>query len=47
MELTEKIDRMVLNRIFGIPIFLAAMWIMFKFTFDFSKPYSDWISQMK
>src|SRR6185369_9211046 len=46
MELTEKIDRVVLNRYLGIPIFLAAMWIMFKLTFDLSKPYADWISQM-
>ncbi|HEX8948069.1 MAG TPA: ferrous iron transport protein B [Dissulfurispiraceae bacterium] len=46
MELTERIDRIVLHRFFGIPVFLAAMWIMFKLTFDFSKPYSDWIGAM-
>jgi len=46
MELTEKIDRVVLNRFLGIPIFLAAMWIMFKLTFDLSKPYGDWIGDM-
>jgi ferrous iron transport protein B len=46
MELTEKIDRVALNRFLGIPIFLAAMWVMFKLTFDLSKPYSDWIGQM-
>jgi ferrous iron transport protein B len=46
MELTEKIDRVVLNRFLGIPIFLAAMWIMFKLTFDLSKPYADWIGEM-
>ena len=45
-ELTEKIDRVVLNRFLGIPIFLAAMWIMFKLTFDLSKPYADWIGDM-
>jgi ferrous iron transport protein B len=45
-ELTEKIDRVVLNRFLGIPIFLAAMWIMFKLTFDLSKPYGDWIGEM-
>jgi len=45
-ELTEKIDRIVLHRFFGIPIFLAAMWIMFKLTFDVSKPFADWISAM-
>ncbi len=45
-ELTERIDRIALNRFLGIPLFLAAMWIMFKLTFDFSKPFSDWIGLM-
>jgi ferrous iron transport protein B len=45
-ELTEKIDRVVLNRFLGIPIFLAAMWLTFKLTFDLSKPFSDWIGIM-
>jgi len=45
-EITEKIDRIVLHRVFGIPIFLGAMWIMFKLTFDVSKPLADWISAM-
>ena len=42
-ELTEKIDRFVLNRFLGIPIFLAAMWLVFKLTFDVSTPFVDWI----
>jgi ferrous iron transport protein B len=46
VEMTEKIDKVVLNRFLGIPIFLAAMWIMFKLTFDLSKPFSDWITAM-
>jgi ferrous iron transport protein B len=45
-ELTEKIDRIVLNRFFGIPIFLAAMWLLFKLTFDLSSPFGDWIDAM-
>jgi ferrous iron transport protein B len=36
----------VLNRFLGIPIFLAAMWLMFKLTFDLSKPFADWIGAM-
>ncbi len=44
IELTERIDRIVLNRFIGIPIFLVAMWLVFKLTFDLSKPFSDWIS---
>lgn len=42
-DLTEKIDRVMLNRYFGIPIFLGAMWLMFKLTFDLSAPFVDWI----
>ncbi len=42
-ELTERIDKVVLNRFLGIPIFFAAMWIVFKLTFDVSKPFGDWI----
>ncbi len=43
VDFTEKIDRIVLNRYLGIPIFLFAMWFVFKFAFDFSAPFSDWI----
>jgi len=46
MELTERIDKVVLNRFVGIPIFLAAMWIVFKLTFDISNPFKDWMDAM-
>ncbi len=46
MEITEKIDRVVLNRFLGIPIFLAAMWLVFKLTFDVSTPFADWLDGM-
>ncbi|MFZ5998175.1 MAG: FeoB small GTPase domain-containing protein, partial [Nitrospirota bacterium] len=46
MELTEKIDKIVLNRFLGIPIFLAAMWLVFKLTFDMSSPFADWLDGM-
>jgi ferrous iron transport protein B len=46
VEITEKIDRLVLNRFLGIPIFLAAMWLVFKLTFDLSAPFGDWIDTM-
>lgn len=45
-ELTEKIDAIVLNRFLGIPIFLTAMWLVFKLTFDVSTPFVDWIDAM-
>lgn len=45
-EITEKIDKVVLNRFLGIPIFLAAMWLVFKLTFDLSTPFADWLDGM-
>lgn len=42
-ELTERIDRIVLNRFLGLPLFFAAMWLTFKLTFDVSTPFVDWI----
>jgi ferrous iron transport protein B len=42
-DVTERIDRVVLNRFLGIPIFLVAMWLVFKLTFDLSGPFGDWI----
>lgn len=41
-ELTERIDSVVLNRYLGIPVFLAAMWLIFKLTFDIAGPFTDW-----
>jgi ferrous iron transport protein B len=43
VELTERIDRLVLHRVLGLPIFLAAMWLMFKLTFDLANPFVDWV----
>ncbi len=45
-ELTERIDRIVLNRFLGIPIFLGTMWFVFKLTFDVSTPFVDWVDMM-
>ena len=46
IDLTERIDKIVLNRFLGIPIFLAAMWFVFKLAFDLSAPFVDWIDSM-
>ncbi len=43
MSLSDKIDKIVTNRVLGIPIFLVAMWIVFKMTADVSAPYLDWV----
>ncbi|GAB6184389.1 ferrous iron transport protein B [Thermodesulfovibrio hydrogeniphilus] len=42
-DFTEQVDKIVLNRWLGIPIFLFALWFVFKVSFDFSKPFSDWL----
>jgi len=34
VNLTDKIDNIVLNRVLGIPILLLLMWLTFKLTFD-------------
>ncbi len=39
--LTDKIDRAVLSRIFGIPIFLAVMYLMFMFTISIGGAFID------
>jgi ferrous iron transport protein B len=40
---SDQIDKIVTNRILGIPIFLALMWAVFKFTTDGSGPFLDWV----
>lgn len=41
-NISQNIDKVILNKYLAIPIFLAAMWIMFKLTFDISSPFIDW-----
>jgi len=43
--LTEKIDKIVLNRVLGIPLFLLIMWIAFKIAFDVANPYIDFLDK--
>ena len=40
---SDKIDKIVTNRILGIPIFLAMMWMVFKVTTDVAGPFLDWV----
>ena len=40
---TDRIDSVVTNRYLGIPIFLAAMWVVFKLTADVAGAFLDWI----
>ncbi|MBO8128363.1 MAG: ferrous iron transport protein B [Peptococcaceae bacterium] len=38
LTLSDKIDKIVTHRVLGIPIFLAAMWAVFQFTFTLGDP---------
>lgn len=40
-RLTESIDRIVLNRVLGFPIFLGSMYLMFMFTINFGSAFID------
>jgi ferrous iron transport protein B len=40
-NLTDRIDRVVLSRIWGIPLFLAVMYLMFVFTINFGGAFID------
>jgi len=41
--LSDLLDRAVLDKALGIPIFLAALWIMFQFTMLVSTPFCDFL----
>lgn len=40
---SDKIDEIVTHRIWGVPIFLLMMWIVFQFTANVSAPFLDWV----
>lgn len=44
-DLTERIDRVVLNRMLGIPIFLLLMYVMFLFTINIGGAFIDFFDQ--
>ncbi len=45
-DLSDKIDKVVLNRFLGLPIFAAVMYGIFKFTFTFSEPVVGWLEKL-
>ena len=40
---SDKIDKIVTNRILALPIFAVIMWVMFQFTFTIGAPFQDMI----
>ena len=45
LTLSDRIDKVVLNRWLGIPLFLAILYGVFQFTFVVSVPFMDWIDE--
>ena len=45
-NLSARIDRVVLSRVFGIPIFLLAMYLMFMFTINLGGAFIDFFDQL-
>jgi len=41
--ISDKIDKVLINRILGLPIFFGIMWLLFKLTFGLSSPLCDWL----
>jgi len=46
ITLSDRIDKVVLNRWLGIPIFLAILYGLFQFTFVLSGPFMGWIDKL-
>jgi len=40
---SDKIDRVLTHRLYGLPIFLFLMWVVFQLTANVSAPFLDWI----
>jgi len=40
---SDKIDKVLVNRILGLPIFIGLMWLVFRFTFKVSEPLMGWV----
>lgn len=45
LTFSDRIDKVVLNRWLGIPLFLAILYGVFQFTFVVSVPFMDWIDE--
>lgn len=41
-DVSDRIDKIILNRFLGLPIFALVMYSIFKFTFTFSEPVVGW-----
>ncbi len=42
-QMTDSVDRLLLNRVWGTFIFLGVMWLVFQSVYSWSGPIMDWI----
>lgn len=40
---SDRVDRVLTHRFFGVPIFLLVMWVVLRVTADVTAPYLDWV----
>jgi len=40
---SEMIDKVITHKIWGLPIFMLLMWLVFQFTSNVSAPFLDWV----
>jgi ferrous iron transport protein B len=40
---SDRIDRVLTHRYYGVPIFLLLMWVVFQVTANISAPFLDWV----
>jgi len=45
LDWTDAVDRIVLSRLLGIPIFVLSMWLLFEMVFCLGAPPMDWIEK--
>lgn len=43
---SDRADRIITHRIWGLPIFLALMWLVFQITANVSVPLTDWVDSV-
>lgn len=43
VSFSERADRVITHRVWGLPIFLGLMWLVFQFTANVSAPLLDWV----
>ncbi len=46
LSLSDRVDKIVTHPWWGVPIFLALMWVVFKITTDLAAPYVAWVDSV-